>query len=54
MKKRQSAALERKKFLADPVMVCTIVLLIVLLLIAAAALSVYEIKTIRRNNATGN
>ena len=31
MKKRQSAALERKKFLADPVMVCTIVLLIVLL-----------------------
>lgn len=31
MKKRQSAALERKKFFADPVMVFTILLLIVLL-----------------------
>ena len=31
MKTRQSAALERKKFFADPVMVCTIALLTVLL-----------------------
>ena len=31
MKTRQSAALERKKFFGDPVMVTTIVLLVVLL-----------------------
>ena len=31
MKKRQSAALERRKFFADPVLVATIALLIVLL-----------------------